>query len=148
MRLSKAHNFTANRAAMMKSRKTGRPIPLYIVDVLPRAKFEEIYNIKEICYIRLAIERFKGANIIKQCYRCQTFCHASEICLLSPKCAKCASPHLTPECPQMLELLCLDAAEHRGCPKTPQIHRIRPISETIRREKPKAFSNIMAEIIN
>lgn len=31
---------------MVKHRKSGNPMPLYIVNVLPRAKFEKIYQIK------------------------------------------------------------------------------------------------------
>lgn len=92
----KEHNFMASRDAMMKSRKTGRPMPLYVVNVLPKDEFEEIYKINEICYIRVSIERFKGMNIVKQCYHCQKFGHSSEICRLPPKCAKCSEEHLFP----------------------------------------------------
>lgn len=53
----KKYDFTANRAFMMNSKKTGYPNSLYVVNVLPRAKYEEIYNIKEIYYFRVVIER-------------------------------------------------------------------------------------------
>lgn len=87
----KDYNVTANRTSMMKSRKTGRPMPLYVVNVKQRAKFEEIYNINEICYIRVTIEIFTGTSIFKQCYRCQNF-GPPQIFAVSdtPKCAKCA----------------------------------------------------------
>lgn len=60
----KEYSFIANCTSMMKSRKTGRPMPLYVVNVLPRANFEEIYQINEICYIRVTTERFKGTGIV------------------------------------------------------------------------------------
>lgn len=100
----KGYNFITNRTSMMKSRKTGNPVPLYVVNVLPMAKYEEIYNVFEIFYIRLVIERYKGTNIVKQCYRYQNVGHASEIGRLQPKCAKCAGIPLNPECPQIVKL--------------------------------------------
>lgn len=54
----KEHNFISNRAAMLKSSKTGKYIPIYIVNVMPRANFKEIFNIIELCYIPVVIERF------------------------------------------------------------------------------------------
>lgn len=63
-------------------------MPLYVVNVLPRAKFEEIYKISEICYIRVTFERFQGTNIVKHCYRYQKFDPSSEICNISPRVAQ------------------------------------------------------------
>lgn len=75
----KEHDFIANRASILKSRRTSKPKTIYFINILPRAKFEEIYQIQKLCYVKVTIERFKGTNIVKQCYRCQGFGHTSEI---------------------------------------------------------------------
>lgn len=68
---------------MLKNRKTGQPVPLYMVKVLMTKIFEEIYKIKEISHISATIETFLRYERVKKCYRFQDFGHASEI--LHPK---------------------------------------------------------------
>lgn len=84
---------------MMKQRKSGNLAPLFMVNVLPRANFEEIYQIRQIRYISVKIEAFNSRQRVKQCYRCQGFGHASEECNCTPKCVKCSEQHLTTACP-------------------------------------------------
>lgn len=57
----KEHNFVANRAAMLKSRKTGKLMPIYLVNLFPKVNFEEIYEIKKLCYLKVIIKSFKGS---------------------------------------------------------------------------------------
>lgn len=57
----------------MKSRKTGKPMSLYVVNILPWEKLEVIYNINEFYYIRVTIKRFKVSDIGKQCRSCQKY---------------------------------------------------------------------------
>lgn len=123
----KDKGFTANRAAMLRNRQTGMPMPIYMVNVLPRENFEEIFKITEICYISVTVEHFRGAGLVKQCRRCQCFGHASEICRLTPKCVKCAQDHLTKECPHQNKInpTCANCrgphvASYRGCPRNPE----------------------------
>lgn len=112
---------------MLKSRKTGLAIPIYLINVLPCPNFEDIYNITEVLCLNVTVERFKGANIVKQCYSCQGFGHASEICGFTPKCVKCAQAHLTINCPNKenkMTPLCVNCkgphvASYRGCPRNP-----------------------------
>lgn len=44
----KEHNFTADRAAMLKIRKTEKLMPIYLENLFPRANFEEVYQIHEL----------------------------------------------------------------------------------------------------
>lgn len=80
----KEHGFSFTRAAMLKNRKTGNPMSLYMVNVLPRKHLKEIYQIKEIHYISDKIEAFNSNQLVKQCYRFQGFRHASEVCNFTP----------------------------------------------------------------
>lgn len=151
----KERNFSATRAAMIKSRRTGKYMPIYVVNVLPRANFEEIFEIKDICYIRVTVERFKGANIVKQCYKCQRFGHASEICRFEAKCAKCAGSHLTPACPSVGKITpkCANCSgEHpstyRGCPKTPQFRKKNSNNLNAKGNTTTIIPSMMTEILS
>lgn len=52
----KEYEFTVTRAVMLKYRKTYNWVPLYMVNVLPRNTFEDIYKIREIHFISVIIE--------------------------------------------------------------------------------------------
>lgn len=97
---------------------------LYMVNVLPRQNFHEIYHISELCNITVKIEYFKNSNNPKQCYRCQKFGHASELCNFTTKCVKCAGTHFSPNYPQKgwITPTCANCsrrhpAPYRGCPE-------------------------------
>lgn len=49
----KQYAFFPTHAAIIKSRKTDKPMPLYIVNVLSRKMLDEICNINELCYMRI-----------------------------------------------------------------------------------------------
>lgn len=61
---------------MFKSRKTGKPMPIYLDKNIPMTKFEQFEDIKELGWVSFTICRFRGTNIGKQCYRCHGFGHA------------------------------------------------------------------------
>lgn len=44
---------------MLRSKVTGKGMPLYIVNVLPQKDFENIYKIEEICHISVKIKHFR-----------------------------------------------------------------------------------------
>lgn len=73
------YGFTVTRAVMLKNRKTGNAIFLYMVNVLPLPECDEIYKINEIHYISITIQPIKNNQKDKQCYRCQGFSHFSEV---------------------------------------------------------------------
>lgn len=155
----KDYGFTVTRAAMMKNRRTGNPMPMYMVNVMPRPNFDEIYNIKEISHILVTIEAFKSHNQVKQCYRCQGFGHASEVCAFTPKCLKCGEKHLTTECHHKGRITpkCANCgqvghpANFRSCPKHPaQIKKnIEQKSNTVKKinNKPSKDSLDFIEIL-
>lgn len=104
-------------------------MPLYMVNMLPCKDFDRIYNVHELCYIRITVEHFRNVNNPKQCHRCQHFGNTGEICNLKSKCLKCACEHLSPNCPTKGRITCTCAnfdaahpASFRGCPKNPLNH--------------------------
>lgn len=148
----KEKGFIATRAAMLKNRKTQAPMPIYLLNVTPRENFDAIFDITELCCLTVAVERFRGSGIVKQCYRCQAFNHASEICKFAPKCVKCAGPHLTLDCPHKdrINPTCANCqgphpASYRGCPKNPQNNRKK--SNTTpgnnNRNTPRIYANVI-----
>ena len=94
-----AHGFNCLRAAMMKNRKTGSPMPLYLCDSAPQTDFDKIYSIKNIGLMSVTIERQRAKNKVKLCYRCSGFNHSSIDCRPTPKCMVCSGPILRLDCP-------------------------------------------------
>lgn len=83
------HIFTVTSAAMLKNRKTGNPVPLYMVNVLPCKNFEKIYLIKLIHSLSINIKAFNNKQRVKQFLNCRGFGHASDVCRFDAKCVKC-----------------------------------------------------------
>lgn len=142
------HGFTATRTAMLKNIKTGRGIPLYMVNVLPKKDFDCIYKIQELCYIRVSIEDFRNVNNPKQCYRCQRFGSETEICNFKPKYMRCAEEHLTLNYQykgRMIYTFHNCGAAHpsssRGCPKDPLNQNRTPLTIKLLISKPPRKPN-------
>lgn len=101
-------------------------MPIYMVNVLPRKNFEDLYKIREIHYAYFTIEAIKSYQKVKQCNHCQDFGNASEVCKFTPKCVKCAHKHPSIDCPlkgcitHMVANCGLEhPASYRGFIKTP-----------------------------
>lgn len=112
---------------MIKSKKTGYPNSLYVVNVLPRAKYEELYNMKEIYYFRVVIERLKGTKIVKQCYCCQSSVMPQwyAIYRLNTRNVQAStSPQLVPNCIKILQIFWSAAGNIPRSPQTPEYHKI------------------------
>lgn len=116
---------------MLKNRKTGKPVTIYAVNVLPTKNFEEIYKIKEIFHISVTIEAFRGKQKVNQCYLCQGYDHASEVCNFTPKCCRHGEEHLSPSCTYKGRITrkCANCggqhpSSYRGCTKIHIVLRI------------------------
>ncbi|GFT26282.1 nucleic-acid-binding protein from transposon X-element [Trichonephila clavipes] len=115
-----------NDCRVMTNRKTGLPMPLFLLS-LPRNKANrDVYNITEICYMKIIVEPLKPRNGPAQCFRCQGFFHSSRFCTRNPKCVKCGKPHLTRDCKKTpdTEATCCHCqgnhpANFSGCPMNP-----------------------------
>ncbi|GFU54913.1 putative RNA-directed DNA polymerase from transposon X-element [Trichonephila clavipes] len=75
--------------------RTGLPMPLFLLSLPRNEANRDVYNITEICFMKIIVEPLKPRNGPAQCFRCQGFFHSSRFCTRNPKCVKCGKPHLT-----------------------------------------------------
>ncbi|GFU95888.1 nucleic-acid-binding protein from transposon X-element [Trichonephila clavipes] len=108
------------------SRKTGLPMPLFSVFLEKNPDNKCIYNLKELCSMKIEVDTMRRKFGPAQCYRCQGFFHSSRFCTRNPKCVKCGKPHLTKDCTKTREEepTCCHCqgnhpANYTGCPKNP-----------------------------
>lgn len=80
------------------SRVTKNPLPMFFVDLDPKANNQEIFNIRAIDNAIVKVEAPKKSDDIVQCYRCQEFGHTKSYCRKPFRCVKCGLNHSTTEC--------------------------------------------------
>lgn len=118
--------FTATRVAMMKSRKTGQYLPMYVCSILPCENLDTLYDIKRFHHLKVEFVPFNSNGRPSQCYNCLLYGHASEGCKFEPRCVKCAQGHQTKNCPHRGKITpkCANCgqdhvASYGGCPMNP-----------------------------
>lgn len=94
--------FPGISVSQLKTQKVSTlPCPPFLV-VLPAgtdiAKFRKIKYLFNCVVIIQKFTPKKSAGT--QCYRCQSFGHASRNCNMPARCVKCTEPHATSECPK------------------------------------------------
>lgn len=60
----KEHNFITNGAAIKKIKEQPNSCQYILLNLLPRANFDQIYEIEELCCVSVNIERFRSRNIV------------------------------------------------------------------------------------
>ncbi|GFU12795.1 hypothetical protein TNCV_5047451 [Trichonephila clavipes] len=60
------------------SRKTELPMPIFAVFLDKTPDNKNIYNLKEICSMRIEVETMRRKFGPAQCFRCQGFFHSSK----------------------------------------------------------------------
>ncbi|GFQ76025.1 RNA-directed DNA polymerase from mobile element jockey [Trichonephila clavata] len=109
----------------MVSRKSGEPMPLFMLSMERSEKHKSIFTtVTSICYIKVKVEILRKKYGPPQCFRCQGFFHSIKFCTRTPRCVKCAENHLAKECEKSFNdklKCCLCGGEHPenflGCPK-------------------------------
>ncbi|GFQ76871.1 RNA-directed DNA polymerase from mobile element jockey [Trichonephila clavata] len=108
------------------NRKTGQPMPIFSIFLEKNEDNRNIYNLKELCFMKIVVETMRGKIGPAQCYRCQGFFHGSKLCTRNPKCVKCGKPHLTKDCtktknedPTCCHCQGNHPANYLGCPQNP-----------------------------
>ncbi|GFY38495.1 nucleic-acid-binding protein from transposon X-element [Trichonephila inaurata madagascariensis] len=79
----------------MTNRKTGLPMPLFLLSLPKTEDNKNIYYISELCNMKIKVERLNKKTGPAQCFRCQGFLHSSRFCTRNSKCVKCGKPYLT-----------------------------------------------------
>ncbi|GFU00424.1 nucleic-acid-binding protein from transposon X-element [Trichonephila clavipes] len=89
------YGIPVNVCHAMTNKKTGMPMPLFLV-TLPRSDINRsIFNLTDLCYLKITVEPLRPEIGPAQCFRCQGFFHSSKFCIRNPKCGR---PHPTKDC--------------------------------------------------
>lgn len=110
--------------SIVRSRKTGKDLPMFFVNLKKNTNNKDIYKITRLVNMVVSIEPpHTNKKEIPQCARCQRFGHTKSYCHLGPRCVKCTKPHLTSECPRKEKdnkVVCVNCegdhpANYKGC---------------------------------
>lgn len=82
----------------MKHRKNKNPLPLFVIELEPKANNREIYDIKGLFHSRVTFEPPRAKKEIPQCSNCQRYGHTKSCCHRKPTCIKCAGEHTSALC--------------------------------------------------
>jgi hypothetical protein len=83
----------------IKQNKTKLPLPMFFVDLKPASNNKDIFQIEYLQQCKITFEPPKQKRDIAQCANCQRYGHTNNYCHHTPRCVKCASTHLTSQCP-------------------------------------------------
>ncbi|CAH0562957.1 unnamed protein product [Brassicogethes aeneus] len=130
--------FNPTLITRMKKGKDRTPMPLILVKLSPQEK--EIYEIDNLCNIRVKVEALQRDGNVGQCYRCQKFGHVKSKCTALPKCLKCAEEHLSRDCTRPSKPFDPVCANCKGnhtanapiCPKNPNSKNAAPVNQQTR----------------
>lgn len=146
--------FSPIKIAYLTNKKTKKPMPMFLVTLRPSPTVDDIFNITKFYYLKITVEEFKQPKF-KQCYNCQGHGHSSLTCSLTPKCLKCAGPHISRDCPTRGEatFTCANCggphpANYGGCPKHPSNknkNKKAPVTENLT-PKPQQGNSIAAAV--
>lgn len=89
--------YQVESVVQMTSAATKDKLPMFIATLKRENNYEDIFNLKTLCYSRIRVERFQQRRVI-QCYNCQEFNHGSRVCKRNPACLHCAEQHDTRHC--------------------------------------------------
>ncbi|GBL85570.1 hypothetical protein AVEN_34720-1 [Araneus ventricosus] len=101
--LESYHNLKVDKVVQLTKLRTKRPLPLFQVTLPNEDKNKEIWNIDNVCYFQVEIQRFQRRTGALQCFNCNHHQHAAAACQLDPRCLKCGGP--TPMCNVLKDLI-------------------------------------------
>lgn len=111
--------------------KSNKNLNMWLVQTTFDSITDEFTKCTRLLNQIIKIEPLKKSGSI-QCFKCQRFDHAASNCGMEPRCVRCAGPHLSTECGQIVDLMgpvnvkCSNCngqhtANYRGCPKLKEI---------------------------
>ena len=90
------------KAERMKSRRDGRMLQMFQIELSDPAEAEAIISNKITCLqtgILLKMEEFHFPISVQQCYNFQNFGHSAKTCMAKIKCVICGEGHSHKGCP-------------------------------------------------
>ena len=114
------------KAEQMKSKKDGRILQMFQLELSDPAKAEALISKKITCPqtgILFTVEEFRAPILVQQCYNCQNFGHTAQKCRAKIKCVICGEGHSHKGCPnrEKQQPKCANCkgphvANYKGCP--------------------------------
>lgn len=114
------------------SRTNKSPLNLFFVDLEPASNNKNIFELKNLLNMKIAIEAPRKSTNIVQCTRCQTYGHTKSYCTHPFACVKCAGNHSSSSCTKSRDLpakcvLCdgPHPANYKGCTVYKELQNMR-----------------------
>ncbi|GBN30400.1 hypothetical protein AVEN_157741-1, partial [Araneus ventricosus] len=84
----------------IKSRKhqIKRPLPLFQITFPNKVENKGIWNIDNVLYCKVKIQRFQRRTGASQCFNCNLRHHTAAACHSTPRCLKCREAHSILQC--------------------------------------------------
>ena len=122
-----------DRFTTRKSISDKKELPIFIVQISPESKVQDLFKISTVYYQKIHWEKINKRDLT-QCRNCQRFGHVSSNCNMQFRCVKCDKDHAQGECQIPKEatrdmLKCISCggeghpASFPGCPKAEEIKR-------------------------
>ena len=115
------------KAERLKSKKDGRVLPVFQLEISDRAEAEALLSRNLMCNVTgivYKVEEFRQPVSVRQCFNCQSFGHSAKNCRSKPKCVICGESHshegrLKKEAKQLKCANCSGphVASYKGCPE-------------------------------
>ncbi|GBO39644.1 hypothetical protein AVEN_215702-1 [Araneus ventricosus] len=93
--LENFHNLKVDKVVQLIKLRTKRPLPLFQVILPNEDQNKKIWDIENVCYMKVEIQRFQRRTGALKCFNCNHHHHAAAACQLSPRCLKCGDPTST-----------------------------------------------------
>ncbi|GFT83993.1 nucleic-acid-binding protein from transposon X-element [Trichonephila clavipes] len=90
--------FAIEKVAQLRKFSTKAFLPIYMVGVRRTEMAQNIYDVKNVCYLCVTVDPFQRKPGVTQCYNCNYFNHSSKNCKMNPRCLKCGKNHRRGEC--------------------------------------------------
>ncbi|GBN77829.1 hypothetical protein AVEN_18655-1 [Araneus ventricosus] len=89
--LENVYKFKGDKVVQLTKLLTKRPLPLFQITLPNKVENKGIWNIDNVLYFKVKIQRRSGAS---QCFNCNLHHHTAAACHLTPRCLTCREAHL------------------------------------------------------
>ena len=121
------NKITYAKAERLKSKKDGRVLPIFQLEISDPAKAEALLSQNLVCNVTgivYKVEEFRQPVSVRQCFNCQCFGHSAQNCKSKQKCVICGENHSHKGCPkkEAKQPKCANCsgphvASYKGCPE-------------------------------
>ena len=121
------NKITYAKAERLKSKKDGRVLPIFQLEISDPAEAEALLSQNLVCNVTgivYKVEEFRQPVSVRQCFNCQCFEHSAQNCKSKQKCVICDENHSHKGCPkkEAKQPKCANCsgphvASYKGCPE-------------------------------